>query len=115
MSRETVDQLIQRVMAEHPGSGPRDLAKYFEAVHQELAPLARELEAENHRMREQLRDAWTEQKALRTPRGRSVFTCPGCGNVYRAGEQNVTIYADSGRAKCRSCDSVLTESEERRA
>ena len=114
MSREAVEQLIQRVMAEHPGSSQRDLAKFFEAVHQELAPLARELEDENLRLRDQLQDAWNEQKSLLTSRVRSVFTCPGCGNVYRAGVQNVTIYADNGKAKCRSCDSVMTESEESR-
>ena len=37
-----VDALIERVMDEHPSVG----RAYYEAVHQELAPLARELEAE---------------------------------------------------------------------
>lgn len=41
-----VDTLIDRVMAEHPGHGKSAQAAYYEAVHQELAPLARELEAE---------------------------------------------------------------------
>ena len=40
------DTLIDRVMAEHPGHGKSAQAAYYEAVHQELAPLARELEAE---------------------------------------------------------------------
>lgn len=114
MSRETVDQLIYRVMAAHPGDSQRAVAKYFEAVHQELAPLARELESENRRLRDQLQDAWTEQKALRAPRCRAVFTCPGCGAVYRAGDQKVTIYAENGRARCRACNSVMTQTEEPR-
>jgi len=92
MSREYVDQLIQRVMREHPGSSPRAVAKYFEAVHQELAPLARELESENRRLREQLQDAWKEQKV----------------------RQKVAIYAENGRACCRACKGVMTQTEEPR-
>lgn len=41
-----VDALIERVMDEHPSVGRVAQAAYYEAVHQELAPLARELEAE---------------------------------------------------------------------
>lgn len=44
MDAERVDELINRVMAEHPGTTPRQVAIYFEAVHQELAPVARQLE-----------------------------------------------------------------------
>lgn len=44
------DNLIADVMAKHPGQTPKALAAYYEAVHQELAPLARELEAENKRL-----------------------------------------------------------------
>lgn len=55
---ETVDALIERVASQHPGQSPAALARYFEAVHQELAPLARSLEAENQRMREQLQGDW---------------------------------------------------------
>jgi hypothetical protein len=40
-----VDALIERVMDEHPSVGRAAQAAYYEAVHQELAPLARELEA----------------------------------------------------------------------
>lgn len=49
-----VDACIQAVMAKHPGQTPRALATYFEAVHQELAPLARRLELENAQLRQQL-------------------------------------------------------------
>lgn len=104
MTRETVDALIERVMQQHPGDTPRSLARYFETVHQELAPLARELEAENLRMREQLQGDWNSAKALLTTRQRAVFTCGRCGNVYRAGDLPVTLYADNGAAKCRSCN-----------
>ena len=47
MAREHVNQLIARVMQKYHGESPSALALFFEAVHQELAPLARELEAEN--------------------------------------------------------------------
>lgn len=49
-----VDACIAAVMAQHPGQTPRTLAVYFEAVHQELAPLARQLELENSQLRAQL-------------------------------------------------------------
>lgn len=39
-----VEACIEAVMAEHPTIGGRADMRYFEAVHQELAPLARELE-----------------------------------------------------------------------
>lgn len=55
MSHETVDQLIERVSAKYKGIGPAAQSRYFEAVHQELAPLARELECENQKLREQLK------------------------------------------------------------
>lgn len=45
---------IDACMAQHPGQTPRALAVYFEAVHQELAPLARRLELENAQLRAQL-------------------------------------------------------------
>jgi hypothetical protein len=40
-----VDALIEKVMQEHPGFGVSTQARYYEAVHQELAPLARDSEA----------------------------------------------------------------------
>lgn len=46
------DALIAKVMEQHPETTPRALARYFEAVHQELAPLCRELEIENRTLRE---------------------------------------------------------------
>lgn len=105
MTRETVDQLITRVMAQYPGHGtPKLQLAYFEAVHQELAPLARELEAENERLRDQLQSDWIAAKDLLTVRKRAVFSCGRCGNVYRAGEQDVSIYAEDGAAKCRRCN-----------
>lgn len=56
--QERVEECIQRVMSEHPGESSTALAQYFEAVHQELAPLAREIE--------QQRDAaWEESRAIR--------------------------------------------------
>lgn len=39
-----VEACIEAVMAKHPTIGGRADVRYFEAVHQELAPLARELE-----------------------------------------------------------------------
>lgn len=37
---------IEAVMRQHPGETTRALARYYEAVHQELAPLARQMEDE---------------------------------------------------------------------
>ena len=41
-----VEAVIDQVMAKHPNIGPGAQAKYYEEVHQQLAPLARELERE---------------------------------------------------------------------
>lgn len=54
MTRETVEALIDRVMAKYTGLGPAAEARYFKAVHQEIAPLARDLETENEQLRRQL-------------------------------------------------------------
>ena len=51
----TVDCLIALAMAEHPGVSRTAQAEYYEAVHQELAPLARQLERETRKLRQQLR------------------------------------------------------------
>ena len=106
MIRESVDALIQRVMNEHPGQTASALARYYEAVHQELAPLARELEADNRRLRERLQADWNTAKEILASRSRqrAVFTCSRCGNVYRAGDMPVTIYGENGSAKCRACN-----------
>lgn len=54
MTIERVNALIERVMADYPvmllTTTARDL-RYYKAVHQELAPLARALELENDRLR----------------------------------------------------------------
>lgn len=51
-----VDALIERVMQKHPGFGVSAQARYYEAVHQELAPLARDLEARAERAESLLRE-----------------------------------------------------------
>lgn len=70
MPQESVDALIQRVIMEHPGQSASALARYYEAVHQGLAPLARELEAENRRLRERLQADWNSAKAFLATRSR---------------------------------------------
>lgn len=50
-----VEACIEAVMAKHPTIGGRADTRYFEAVHQELAPLARELEREVARLTAELR------------------------------------------------------------
>ncbi len=53
-SSPRTEAVIAEVMAKHPGGTPAALARYFEAVHQELAPLCRQLEAENRELRKQI-------------------------------------------------------------
>ncbi len=43
-------------MHEHPGENPKVLARYYEAVHQELAPLARQMEKEVAELMQALED-----------------------------------------------------------
>ena len=100
---EPVDALIERVMRQHPLDTPKGSAAYFEAVHQELAPLARSLEHANAELRAQAQAAWRERTQSAAPRARSVFTCQNCGNVYRAGDADVTIFGENGAARCRKC------------
>ena len=106
MTRETVNALIDRVMADHPFdhkvSAARQL-KYYESVHQELAPLARALEAENAILRKQLQDSWSEARAAKKSQVTHVWTCSTCDNVYRGGQKDVTVFAENGRVYCRSC------------
>lgn len=98
-SLEPVDTLIERVMKCYPGMGPSAQLRYFEAVHQELAPLARMLELENQRLRQQLADqkiakfdlletvrkrlddanALLNQIQEGLPRGTA---CPSCSPIY---------------------------------
>jgi len=47
-----VEECIGAVMARHHGTSERALGKYFEEVHQVLAPLARDLERENVMLRQ---------------------------------------------------------------
>jgi rubrerythrin len=54
MTRQTVDACINCVMERYPGHSKAAQAKYFEAVHQELAPLARAIKAENRQLRAEL-------------------------------------------------------------
>jgi hypothetical protein len=49
-----VDCLIALTMAEHPGTGRTEQAEYYEAVHMELAPLARQLERDARKWRMKL-------------------------------------------------------------
>lgn len=46
-----VDALITATMLRFPGHSERASARYFEAVHQLLAPLARGLESENAQLK----------------------------------------------------------------
>ena len=52
-----VEACINAVMKRYPGESKAALARYFEAVHQELGPLARDLERQNAALREPLTDA----------------------------------------------------------
>ncbi|MER1003260.1 ead/Ea22-like family protein [Pseudomonas aeruginosa] len=46
-----VEQLLERYIKRFPGKHKAAMSRYFEAVHQELAPLARKLEAERDRLK----------------------------------------------------------------
>lgn len=52
-----VEACINAVMKRYPSESKAALARYFEAVHQELGPLARDLERENASLRDQLNAA----------------------------------------------------------
>ena len=49
-----VEECIARMMKRFPSVSAAAQARYYEEVHQELAPLARELERENIALRKQL-------------------------------------------------------------
>ena len=57
---ERVDALIDRVMKQFPGVSALAQARYYEEVHQELAPLAREIELQRDRLLEALRHCATD-------------------------------------------------------
>lgn len=86
-----VEFCIQQVMDQHPCTSPRALATYYEAVHQELAPLARELERESARQRAALenirlyaarhrREAWAQEVL------RFCADAGACGSPLRVGK-----------------------------
>ncbi|MGU2439529.1 hypothetical protein ACTXHA_03925 [Burkholderia cenocepacia] len=62
-----VEAVIEAVMAQHKGTSAAALARYFEAVHQELAPLARELERETIVLRAEI-DSLNHQLRTRSAR-----------------------------------------------
>lgn len=64
MSTETpiTDALIDRVMRKHPGVSARAQADYYEAVHQELAPLARDFEKRIARLNADISSRENNQK-----------------------------------------------------
>lgn len=73
MSTDTpiTEALIAKVMAQYPGVSKMAEARYYEEVHQELAPLARAfekriaaLEAENARLKQQPSDAGNDQSGM---------------------------------------------------
>jgi len=47
---ERVDTLIERVMAKRKGTSALAQARYYEEVHQELAPLARDIERQRDKL-----------------------------------------------------------------
>lgn len=51
-----VDALIKSVMKQHPGVSYMAQAVYYEAVHQELAPMARKLERQRNALFDALDD-----------------------------------------------------------
>ncbi|AJW99614.1 gp38 domain protein [Burkholderia gladioli] len=62
-----VDELITGVMKRFPGVSASAQARYYEEVHQHLAPLARELEAENARLRANAVAIWNNRAASPAP------------------------------------------------
>ncbi len=103
MTLERVNTLIERVMAEHPSTTPKALAVYFEAVHQELGPLALALEMENDQLRETIKGYQREQFEQRRVTVTHVWSCVKCENVYRGGQKDVTVFAENGKVYCRNC------------
>ncbi len=57
------EALIARVMAGHPGVYKSAQAAYYEAVHQELAPLCRQFEVENARLKADMQAMWSSRRA----------------------------------------------------
>lgn len=55
-----VDALINEVIKKHPSISTASQAKYYEEVHQLLAPLARDLEIELAQAQLNLKAMWTK-------------------------------------------------------
>lgn len=106
MTLERVDTLIERVMDEYPVTPITKAAgqlRYYEAVHQELAPLARALEIENAQLQETIRGYQRKEFEQQRVTVTHVWSCGKCGNVYRGGQKEVTVFAENGRVYCRTC------------
>lgn len=63
-----VTECICSVMRKHRGLSDASDARYYEAVHQELAPLARELERELIAAKAAQADLWNQLKEARAAR-----------------------------------------------
>ena len=61
-----VSACIQKVMRKFPGTSKTEQARYYEEVHQELAPLARQLETELAEAKANMLEMWS---ARRSPAG----------------------------------------------
>lgn len=59
-----VESVIAKVMARFPGKGEASDRNYYPAVHQELAPLARDLERETITMQARIQDLETWQRTI---------------------------------------------------
>jgi hypothetical protein len=83
-----VEACIEAVMAKHPTIGGRADQRYFEAVHQELAPLARELErladSEGTRAVNYLRRARKAEELLRRCSRHLIHWAEWYGNADHA-------------------------------
>ena len=64
MTPSKVDDLIAEMMLKHPSQTDRAVAAYFEAVHQQLAPLARDLEAKLELEKQKNRELQAEIDSL---------------------------------------------------
>lgn len=103
-----VDSLIDEVMAKHASFAPHVQAAYYEAVHQALAPLARELERRVKELERETREALLLARAecdradaaelqlatLKQSQGEPVAWIDEFGNVFPA-----SWYSDGGYAK----------------
>lgn len=72
---------IEAVMQQHPGQTPNALARYYEAVHQEIAPLARQMEDEVQQLTRALDNVRLfAARHRREPWAETVLTlCAGAG------------------------------------